>query len=288
MSEDQNKRLEWLGGTHAIGDLPILVGRDPVAADVSVEHDSLLSRLHFAIVPGPESTFLLDLRSSNGTFVNGARVHYSRLRDGDQIRAGTGRFEFRGGESRREPLHLLSEPRISFLAGTSRDPFLHFLRALHEAPDWQHSLQLAADCLLGCARESLPEGSPQPLAALGLGLEQGDPVARGIAGAPEASLAEVAGPLLARARQLDRPFLIEDLGRDLSFLPEGYPIRLAHLGSVAVAPLGPQAEAGIICLRSPNRRFRLEATHLLLVEGFALSLEMRRGQLLRDLVRGKD
>jgi hypothetical protein len=47
-----------------------------------------MSGLHFAIEFGPKGCRLLDLESSNGTFLNGARVKEATLANGDEIRAG--------------------------------------------------------------------------------------------------------------------------------------------------------------------------------------------------------
>lgn len=53
--------------------------------------DEGVSRIHFAIEPRSDGTFALeDLRSRNGTFVNGSRVQVALLHDGDTVRVGTG------------------------------------------------------------------------------------------------------------------------------------------------------------------------------------------------------
>jgi pSer/pThr/pTyr-binding forkhead associated (FHA) protein len=59
--------------------------------------DPLVSSQHAKIVHVGDDYLLLDLRSSNGTFVNGQRVHDLHvLRDGDQIEVASQRFQFRG------------------------------------------------------------------------------------------------------------------------------------------------------------------------------------------------
>ena len=57
----------------------------------------LVSAEHAKIVQVDKDFLLLDLRSSNGTFVNGERVRDLHvLRDGDQIQVGDQWFQFRG------------------------------------------------------------------------------------------------------------------------------------------------------------------------------------------------
>lgn len=275
--------LSWPGGSKDLGESPILVGRDPVACDVALEHDTLLSRLHFAVVPGPGATFLLDLRSSNGTFVNGGRVHYSRLRHGDQIRAGSGRFEFKDEAPVRAPWVLLPEPSVSFLAGGTADTFVGYLRHLSTVEGWQEALDAAVD---GLARWAETEG----LAGVGtyaLGLKDGDPVALTGRGAPVQRLDEVVGPLIRRLREVARPYLVENPGRQAGFLPQGYPIRVENVWSLAAAPLGPGGEFGLLCLLSPQAEPLLGPHHLLVVEQFALPLGLAiRGIADREAGRG--
>ena len=65
-------------------------------ADVSVESDSTASRLHSAVEFYPGGWVLRDLGSTNGTFVNGARIVGDRaLQPGDEIRVGGSVFVFR-------------------------------------------------------------------------------------------------------------------------------------------------------------------------------------------------
>ncbi len=263
-------KLRWAGGTREVEDVPVLVGRDPVACDVAIEDDSLLSRVHFALVPGPDSTYLVDLRSSNGTFVNEARVHYSRLRDGDRIQAGSGQFQFEDEARPGQQLAILREPRLAFLARGTRDPFLGFLRRLQTERSPQGALEAATEGLLEAARA---EEVPSP-AAFALMLEGADPVGRAAAGAPASALAEILGPVLVRFRSVARPFLIERVRRDPGFLPEGYPIRVESVGSLAAAPLGISGERGLLCLATTDPNASLGAEHLIAVEAFALPLGM--------------
>ena len=73
---------------------PLRVGRTS-KADRSFPDDKLMSSLHFAIEQGEKGCRLLDLNSSNGTFLNGARVKEALLANGDEIRAGKTVFVIR-------------------------------------------------------------------------------------------------------------------------------------------------------------------------------------------------
>ena len=70
------------------------VGRQ-VPAIIGALQDPHMSERHFAIFYDGQRWQLRDLGSTNGTFVNGARVAGSTLTDGDQIAAGTSSFVVR-------------------------------------------------------------------------------------------------------------------------------------------------------------------------------------------------
>jgi ABC transport system ATP-binding/permease protein len=59
--------------------------------------DVLASRHHATLIPGPSGTEIIDNRSINGTFVNGARVESAMLHDGDTVTIGNIDMVFRGG-----------------------------------------------------------------------------------------------------------------------------------------------------------------------------------------------
>lgn len=65
-----------------------LVGRSPEAHFCFPETDRYFSRLHFMVEVNPPLCRLLDMKSHNGTQVNGQRVQSIDLKDGDQIQAG--------------------------------------------------------------------------------------------------------------------------------------------------------------------------------------------------------
>src|SRR5437588_1480884 len=68
------------------------VGRS-LAADVRLD-DPTVSRRHALIVRQPDGVRVLDDRSLNGVFVNGERVEWRELRDGDEILVGRYRLTF--------------------------------------------------------------------------------------------------------------------------------------------------------------------------------------------------
>jgi predicted nucleic acid-binding Zn-ribbon protein len=68
------------------------IGRS-LAADVRFD-DPTVSRRHALIVRHPDGVRLLDDRSLNGVFVNGARVDGRALQDGDEIIVGRYRLTF--------------------------------------------------------------------------------------------------------------------------------------------------------------------------------------------------
>jgi DNA-directed RNA polymerase subunit RPC12/RpoP len=68
------------------------IGRS-LAADVRFD-DPTVSRRHALVVRQPDGVRLLDDRSLNGVFVNGARIDGKALRDGDEIIVGRYRLSF--------------------------------------------------------------------------------------------------------------------------------------------------------------------------------------------------
>jgi hypothetical protein len=92
--------LEVRSGTNAGSKIqlalgqPLRIGRNP-KADHPFPDDKLMSSLHFAIDYVEKGCRVLDLQSSNGTFLNGARVKEAALANGDEIRAGNSVFVIR-------------------------------------------------------------------------------------------------------------------------------------------------------------------------------------------------
>ena len=65
--------------------------------------DKTISGQHFRIVPKEEQWFILDLESTNGTYVDGERVKFRELKPGSQIHAGQCQFIFRIEQKRITP-----------------------------------------------------------------------------------------------------------------------------------------------------------------------------------------
>jgi hypothetical protein len=68
------------------------IGRS-LAAEVRLD-DPTISRRHALIVRGPDGLRVLDDRSLNGVFVNGERVEWRTLVDGDEVVVGRYRLHF--------------------------------------------------------------------------------------------------------------------------------------------------------------------------------------------------
>jgi pSer/pThr/pTyr-binding forkhead associated (FHA) protein len=66
------------------------IGRAP-RADFRVDA-ALVSRVHCQLTAGAAELEVVDLESTNGTFVNGARVERALLKNGDRL--GVGKVEF--------------------------------------------------------------------------------------------------------------------------------------------------------------------------------------------------
>ncbi len=64
----------------------VTIGRDP-EADIQIDNISV-SRIHAKIIIGPNYFLLQDLKSTNGTFVNGKRVEQKYIKEDDEIMIG--------------------------------------------------------------------------------------------------------------------------------------------------------------------------------------------------------
>jgi DNA-binding winged helix-turn-helix (wHTH) protein len=104
-------RLIHDGRSHPLAPGANLIGRDP---DATLCLDaSSVSRRHAEIVVAEEGASLRDLESKNGTFHGGSRVRDSvPLADGDEIRIGTVRIQFRALGPESTVTTTASEPLI--------------------------------------------------------------------------------------------------------------------------------------------------------------------------------
>ena len=103
-----------------ITDKPLVVGRAD-AAEACID-DEKLSRGHFLIDRQNGEFFLVDLDSSNGTWVNGEQVSVCTLHSEDIIQAGGSTFRFSENPApvvpSTIPVHLLKDGK----SATSRIP----------------------------------------------------------------------------------------------------------------------------------------------------------------------
>ena len=100
-----------------------LVGRSP-EAHFSLPEDPYFSRMQFLVEVNPPLCRLLDLKSSNGTFINDQRVRGEvPVHDGDLLRVGTLVFAFRIKQD--EAIDLvapdLRETEVKWLMESSSD-----------------------------------------------------------------------------------------------------------------------------------------------------------------------
>jgi predicted component of type VI protein secretion system len=72
----------------------VTVGRT-ARANFAVPHDTFMSGLHFEVRCGTKGCVLTDQKSSNGTFVNGARLQQATLVAGDEVQSGKTVFAVR-------------------------------------------------------------------------------------------------------------------------------------------------------------------------------------------------
>lgn len=80
-----------LKGVKVALDRAVRIGRDP-GLELVIADDFVSSR-HAQVVPGPHGPVLEDLRSTNGTLINGARVGAPViLKAGDQVSVGAVRL----------------------------------------------------------------------------------------------------------------------------------------------------------------------------------------------------
>jgi FHA domain-containing protein len=66
----------------------VTFGRAAERAQFALPHDTFMSGVHFAVECGPSGCRAQDRKSSNGTFLNGARIQEAMLANGDEIKGG--------------------------------------------------------------------------------------------------------------------------------------------------------------------------------------------------------
>jgi len=84
-----------MGTRYSLADVPIVLGR---GADCDIRiNDHSVSRRHARIQPDADGYYVVDLQSTNGTFVNDAPISFSKLNDGDYLRVGNCIYRFLAG-----------------------------------------------------------------------------------------------------------------------------------------------------------------------------------------------
>lgn len=85
-----------IGRRYPLGVNPLLLGRGD-ESDVRIQ-DNSVSRRHARVEPATDGYFVVDLQSTNGTFVNDRQIETAvRLRDGDYLRVGNCIYKFLSG-----------------------------------------------------------------------------------------------------------------------------------------------------------------------------------------------
>src|SRR5439155_870925 len=84
-----------MGSRYMLGDTPVVLGRDH-DCDLAIS-DQSVSRHHARIQPGIDGYYVVDLQSTNGTFVNDKPASMYKLKDGDYLRVGNWNFRYLTG-----------------------------------------------------------------------------------------------------------------------------------------------------------------------------------------------
>ena len=79
----------YLGRHVELGSGSLTFGRDHPDSDLALHLDRRMSRSHAEVIRLRDELVVRDLRSRNGTWVNGQQVRHQSLRDGDVIRIGS-------------------------------------------------------------------------------------------------------------------------------------------------------------------------------------------------------
>jgi hypothetical protein len=81
------------GRTFPLAPNEMVMGRD-ASCDIALSGDTMVSRKHVRLIPMNGAYSVRDEGSSNGTYLNGARITEASLHDGDELGVGQTRFRF--------------------------------------------------------------------------------------------------------------------------------------------------------------------------------------------------
>jgi diguanylate cyclase (GGDEF)-like protein len=84
-----------MGSRYPLNETTLVLGRGE-DCDIRLQ-DHSVSRRHARIEPGPDGFYVVDLQSTNGTFVNDAPTTNARLHDGDYLRVGNCIYRYLAG-----------------------------------------------------------------------------------------------------------------------------------------------------------------------------------------------
>ncbi len=74
-------------GSYNVTARGLIVGRDPAAADVHIS-DNIVSKTHVKILPKGDQFYIVDLGSTNGTYVNGQKIKETVVTPDDLVQLG--------------------------------------------------------------------------------------------------------------------------------------------------------------------------------------------------------
>jgi len=94
---------EFLGRRFQIDGAPLTIGRSQECT-IQLADDSV-SRQHCSVSPGDDGVVLVDLNSTNGTYVNDTAVSARHLHDGDRLQVGRSIFKFLTGSNIEQAYH---------------------------------------------------------------------------------------------------------------------------------------------------------------------------------------
>ena len=133
-----------LGTRYDLKDQPVLLGRD-INCDICVD-DPSVSRHHARFQPDGDGYTLIDLQSTNGTWVNKVPISQCRLKDGDDLRFGSCMFRFLGSGNIEAQYHEEIH-RLTVIDGLTHIPNRRYLvqfleRELQRSERYQRPLAL--------------------------------------------------------------------------------------------------------------------------------------------------
>jgi diguanylate cyclase (GGDEF)-like protein len=84
-----------MGFRFSLSEVSLIFGRDK-DCDIQLE-DHSVSRHHAKVQKGPEGYYVVDLESTNGTYINDEATQVAKLKDGDYLRIGNCIFRYLSG-----------------------------------------------------------------------------------------------------------------------------------------------------------------------------------------------